>query len=262
VCVPSGTTLGLLLREKDKRGAKVLAVGDPDYRTVTRPLALALHRGGEPDALAPLPGTRAEVQALGDVTLLGDRATESGVVHALRAQTRWRALHLACHGWVNPERPLLSALALTATGDDDGLLTCLDVFRMRIPADLVVLSACETGRGRLYATEGIVGLTRAFMFAGAPRVVASLWKVDDEATRALMVRFYELWNPREDAGSGKKGLSAAAALREAQAHVRTYVREEVDVEASRKAGRTVIRRSSPWQHPAYWAGWVLWGLPE
>ena len=131
---------------------------------------------------------------------------------------------------------MLSALALTADEENDGFLTAHEIFRMSIPADLVVLSACETGKGRIYRTEGIVGLTRAFMFAGAPRVVCSLWKVDDEATQALMVRFYELWNPKD----GSEGLSAAAALGQAQAHVRSQER---------------------WAHPYYWAAWVLWGLP-
>ena len=67
---------------------------------------------------------------------------------------------------------------------------------MNIPADLVVLSGCETGRGKIYQAEGIIGLTRAFMVAGAPRVLCSLWKVDDEATRALMTEFYALWSRR------------------------------------------------------------------
>jgi CHAT domain-containing protein len=129
-----------------------------------------------------------------------------------------------------------SALAITADSEDDGLLTALESFSMTIPADLVVMSACETGKGRIYQTEGILGLTRAFMFAGAPRVICSLWKVDDEATRALMIRFYELWNPKDE-----KGLPAAAALQQAQQFIRGHEK---------------------WEHPYYWAAWVLWGLPD
>ena len=157
-------------------------------------------------------------------------------------------MHLACHGLVDPENPERSALALTADGKSDGFLTALEIVDMKIPADLVVMSACETGKGKIYRTEGIVGLTRAFMFAGGPRVICSLWKVDDAATQALMVKFYELWNPRpagadpvRSEGSERKGLGAAAALKKAQAFVRSHER---------------------WAHPYYWAAWVLWGLHD
>jgi len=109
------------------------------------------------------------------------------------------------------------ALALTAAGEGDGFLTALDVFRTRIPADPVVRSACEPGKGKVVKGEGIVGLTRAFTYAGAPRVLCSLWKLDDEATRALMVRLHEPWNPKEE-----EGLGPAAALKEAQEFVRDH----------------------------------------
>lgn len=115
---------------------------------------------------------------------------------------------------------MFSSLALTASGGDDGFLIALDVFGRTIPADLVVRSACETGKGRIVRGEGILGLTRAFMFASAPRVTGSLWKVDDEATRTLMVSFYELWDPRD----GSKPLGTAAALRAAQDPVRTQAK--------------------------------------
>ena len=185
----------------------------------------------------PLPGTREEVKALGTQALLGADASEAGFRVAVAKRPRWRAVHFACHGLVDPERPMLSSLALTASGDDDGFLTALDVFRMKIPADLVVLSACETGKGKIVKGEGIVGLTRAFMFAGAPRVIVSLWKVDDQATRALMTKFYELWNPKD----GSKGLATAASLKRAQEFVASQEK---------------------WKHPYYWAAWVLWGLPD
>jgi len=254
VYVPSGTTYGLLLGEKDEHGEKILALGDPDYRTQVDEHALRI-RAGKVTRLARLPATRKEVEAIADVPILGMQATESGLQDAIEGQDRWRAVHFACHGLVDPERPLLSALALTADRENDGFLTALEIFRMKIPADLVVLSACETGKGRIYKTEGILGLTRAFMFAGAPRVICSLWKVDDEATQALMIKFYELWGAKPKAtsersasnrstGDGTRGLGAAAALKKAQA----FVREHPD--------------HPEWKHPYYWAAWVLWGLPE
>jgi CHAT domain-containing protein len=128
---------------------------------------------------------------------------------------------------------MFSSLALRADDRHDGLLTTLDVFRLKAPADLVVLSACETARGKVYRAEGVIGFTRAFMFAGAPRVICSLWKVDDEATKTLMVKLYELWKP------GK--MSTATALKRAQEYVANH--EE-------------------WNHPVYWAAWQLWGLRD
>ena len=234
--VPSGTTYRLLREEEALRGEGVLALGDPDYETKIDERALAVNRGAA-GKLVRLPATRDEALAVGTTTLLGADATEAGLRKALAERKRWRAVHLACHGLVNTERPALSSLAITAAGDDDGFLTCLDVFRMKVPADLVVLSACETGKGKVVKGEGIVGLTRAFMFAGSPRVLCSLWKVDDAATAALMTKFYDLWNPK----TGSKGMGTAEALRAAQEHVRSQEK---------------------WKHPYYWAAWVLWGLPS
>ncbi|MCC7136961.1 MAG: tetratricopeptide repeat protein [Planctomycetes bacterium] len=242
----SGTTYGVLLDEKDRRGAQVLALGDADYTAKFDPIALGLYaplaagapggtRGGR---LLSLPGTREEAKSVGDVALVGREASEPGLRAALSKRPgRWRAIHFACHGLVNPDRPTLSSLALTPVGDDDGFLTAIEVLQMELPADLVVLSACETGKGKIVGGEGIVGLTRAFMYAGSPRVICSLWKVDDAATAALMTKFYELWNPK----TGAKGMGTAEALRAAQEHVRSQEK---------------------WKHPYYWAAWVLWGLPS
>ncbi len=237
---PSGTTYGLLLDDGAMRGEQVLALGDPDYAAKFDSHAMdtyapAPQRGGR---LARLPGTRDEATAVGNVTLLGKDASEAGLEASIAGKKgRWRGMHFACHGLVDPERPALSSLALTPDAENDGFLTALEVLRMEVPADLVVLSACETGKGKIAGGEGIVGLTRAFMFAGAPRVICSLWKVDDEATRALMTKFYELWNPKD----GTTGLPTAEALRNAQEFVRSHEK---------------------WKHPYYWAAWVLWGLPS
>jgi len=228
---PSGTTLGVLRDDRVRIGKGLLALGDPDYSQERDPATrVVLLRGNR---LTPLPATRAEAKSIGSSVLLGAEANETSLRNVLKKRKRWRAVHFACHGLIDPERPMLSALALTADKESDGFLTALEIFRMRIPADLVVLSACETGKGKIYKTEGIVGLTRAFMFAGAPRVIVSLWKVDDEATRALMVKFYELWKP------GK--MATATALKKAQEFVASH---------------------DKWKHPYFWAAWQLWGLAE
>jgi tetratricopeptide (TPR) repeat protein len=233
VYVASGSAYRIVADRPSPGGVGVLALGSPDYSSQFDPRDLT--EGGSRRGLPPLPGTEAEAKAVGDLVLLGKKATESALVSALARRPRWRSVHLACHGLVDPDRPTLSALVLTPDEASDGFLTALDVVRMRMPADLVVLSACETGRGQVFKAGGIVGIARAFMHAGSPRVLCSLWKVDDRATEAMMVKFYELWNSKDGGG-----LPAATALVRAQKFVRSHER---------------------WRHPYYWAAWVLWGLP-
>lgn len=233
--VPSGTLLLALRQARREAGTGVLAVGRPDY--AAKPEIVA--RVGAPTraGLGDLPFTEAEAKAVGDVVFVRGEATEERVRRALTSRPRWRAVHFACHGLLDAARPSLSALALTASEQDDGFLTAVEVLTWPWPTDLAVLSGCRTGRGRVFAGEGSVGLTHSFLAAGAPRVLASTWVVDDEATTALMERFYALWNPKD----GSPGLDPAAALRGAQDYVRAQER---------------------WRHPFYWGAWALWGLPE
>ena len=231
--LPSATVYAALREEEDPAGRYILALGDPDY-TSGKPGVAPRHRA--------LPRSGDEVKAIADVKkghvrLLGPAASETGFRRALKKKTRWRAVHLACHGIVDVDDPRASRLALTRDGENDGYLHALEVFNLEVPADLVVLSGCKTGRGKVIEGEGLEGLTRAFMFAGAPRVIASLWDVEDEPTQALMNEFYRLWD-------GKDALGAAAALQAAQAYIRTHPTHP------------------EWKHPTYWAAWVLWGLPD
>jgi CHAT domain-containing protein/Tfp pilus assembly protein PilF len=146
----------------------------------------------------------------------------------------YRIVHLATHAMVNNDHPELSGLVFSLVDrqgkSQDGFLRLLDIYNMELNADLVVLSACQTALGKQVQEEGFLGLTRGFMYAGSPRVLASLWNVDDEATAELMKRFYE--------NMLKKGQRPAEALRSAQIWMR-----------SQKA----------WQSPFYWAGFVLQG---
>jgi CHAT domain-containing protein/predicted negative regulator of RcsB-dependent stress response len=236
--VPSGSTLVLLRDAKSKRGRGVLALGAPDYAVAKK------GAGGQRGHLhRPLPESRKEVEGIADQekgsrALLGLQATESAldkeIKKALKEGRRWRAVHFACHGLVDDRFPRRASLALTREAGNDGCLTIPEILSLDVRADLVVLSACRTGRGRFVRGEGVVGLTRAFMMAGAPRVLASTWRVDDAATRELMVEFYSLW---------QEGKQPAEALCAAQQHVK----------AQKKKG---------WDHPYYWAAWVLWGVPE
>ena len=109
--------------------------------------------------------------------------------------SRYRYVHFATHGYLDSERPELSSIVLSLVDQDghpeDGFLRAQDIYNLKLNADLVVLSACQTGLGKQIRGEGIVGLTRGFMYAGAPRVIVSMWSVNDRATEELMASFYE-----------------------------------------------------------------------
>jgi len=115
-------------------------------------------------------------------------------------------------------------------GEIDGFLRLQDIYNLKLFADLVVLSACNTALGKDVKGEGLIGLTRGFMYAGAPRIVASLWKVDDAATAELMTIFYRKMLV--------ENLRPAAALRAAQAEMMKQTR---------------------WKSPYYWAGFIIQG---
>jgi CHAT domain-containing protein/Tfp pilus assembly protein PilF len=236
--VPSATVHGILHQEARDlpRGEGLLAVGDPVFRVgVDQARDLRL-RGLE--SLRPLPESGREVRAIaalfpdpGRRVLERERATIRGLVGELeKTEGRLAALHLACHGHVDTAHPRLTGLVLTG-GD---VLALDDVYRLRVLADLVVLSACDSGRGDHRRGEGMIGLVRGFFYAGAPRVVASDWLVDDDSTRALMVAFYS--------GMFRRGLAPGAALRAAKLEL--------------------LRAGGPTSHPYHWAPFVLWGLWE
>ncbi|MFT4605442.1 MAG: CHAT domain-containing protein/tetratricopeptide (TPR) repeat protein [Rhodothermales bacterium] len=185
---PSASVL-LQLRGRDRAaGAKdrkqLLAFGDPEFRTES--------------SLARLPWSGEEVRVISDLfesdqtdVFLAGAATEQSAKRALDL-SGYRYVHFATHGLINEGRPDFSGLALAADGaeDEDGFLQAAEVFNLHIDADLVILSACETGLGRLVRGEGLVGLTRAFMYAGTPSMVVSLWSVADQSTADLMGRLY------------------------------------------------------------------------
>ena len=186
---------------------------------------------------ATLPGSSQEVATIrrlagaGAQVLTGGAATESAFRRL--APTR-RVLHLATYGMLNKQNPLFSFVQLAPDGAEDGRLEVHEVFGLHLAADLVVLSACQTGLGSgaladVPAGDDWVGLTRAFLHAGAQHVMATLWPVDDWATAALMERFY---------GGADVAADPAGALAEAQ--------------------RALIALPAT-AHPFYWAGFVSTG---
>jgi CHAT domain-containing protein len=223
----------LAARRRPGRKMNAVAFADPEYSGAEPG---AQRTPDHPEEPRPLPGTRREVLGLRDLlgpgmTLwMGREATEERVK---RVGTDVSHLHLACHGLADPRSPLDSSLALAARagdGTEDGLLQAWEVFeQLRLDADLVVLSACDTALGEELQGEGVLGLTRGFQFAGARAVLSTQWTVDDASTPLFMKRFY---------GGVRAGLDTAESLRRAQL-------------------ATLHRRAT--SHPFYWASFQLDG---
>lgn len=259
---PSASTLALVLSEV--RGRKtaenvvavladpVFEISDPRVKRdatpkVVQPVEmLAVRRalrdvGVTPDGLQ-IPRLLAsgreadEIMALApagsSLKAVGFAATRDRIFSGALAS--FRIVHIATHGIINSEHPEESGIVLSLVDQQgrsqDGFLRLHDIYKLKLPADLVVLSACSTALGKDVRGEGLIGITRGFMYAGAAGVVASLWKVDDEATAELMKHFY--------AALFKKGMPPAAALRDAQLELAKHPR---------------------WQSPYYWAGFVIQG---
>jgi CHAT domain-containing protein/tetratricopeptide (TPR) repeat protein len=190
--------------------------------------------------LARLPGTRVEATQIAQITRqsggmadtwLDLNASETNV--QMKDLKNYRVIHLATHGLLNPKRPQFTGMVLSLIGNPsgDGFLATKEVFNLKLGSPLVMLSACETGLGAETRGEGVIGLTRAFMYAGAPTVGVSLWSVADNSTAQLMTDFYQ----RLLAG---QGMSPSAAMRGAQ--------------------RNMIA-AKKYSAPFYWAPFVLVG---
>jgi CHAT domain-containing protein/tetratricopeptide (TPR) repeat protein len=195
--------------------------------------------GGE-GAFGRLLSTRREAAAISALVPERERMQaldfEANRAIALRPELgEYRIVHFATHGLLNNVHPELSGIVLSLVDAEgrpqDGFLRLQDIYNLKLPAELVALSACQTGLGKEIKGEGLIGLTRGFMYAGALRIVASLWKVDDRATSELMKRFYQ-------GMLGPEALSPAGALRQAQLS---------------------IWKQRQWRAPYYWAAFVLQG---
>jgi CHAT domain-containing protein/Tfp pilus assembly protein PilF len=260
---------------------------------------LAYNRGGE---WAPLPGTRLEARALAGLLpsstlLLGSDASEQALEEMASSGKleRIRFLHLATHGEANASRPLDTALilaqdrlpqpkeqetrVLAGKKAMEGKLSVETILKhWTLDAELVTLSACQTGLGAHAQGEGMLGFAQALLQKGARSVLLSRWKVDDNATALLMVRFYEnLLGKRERL---KSPLGKAESLREAKQWLRTLTREEVEkrltklVDGVPRGERGTIGKlpperkaeagkdDRPFEHPYYWAAFVLIGDPR
>jgi CHAT domain-containing protein len=257
VNLPSASTLAVLRREMQGRtpAPKLVAVlADPVFDSGD-PRVAGLRSGPvgskTPDNLERsakdagllrfdrLRSSRFEAEAIRSLTREGERlealdfkaSRETAMSSALG---QYRILHFATHGLLNSRHPEISGLVLSLVDSEgkpqNGFLQSHEIYNLKLGADLVVLSACQTALGKEIRGEGLLGLTRGFMYAGAPRVIASLWRVPDRATAELMKRFYQAMI--------SDGLPPAAALRAAQLQ---------------------MWKEKRWAAPYYWAGFTLQG---
>jgi len=237
---PSLTVLREMKAKRDRRraeqtGVALLAFGNPALGKETiEPTTLALRD----EKLDPLPEAEKEVKALGQLyggvhskVYIGAEARED----RFKAEaTQARVLHFATHGVLNNATPMYSHLVLAqGNKNEDGLLEAWELMQMDLRADLVVLSACETARGRFGAGEGVIGLTWALFVAGAPATVVSQWKVESASTREFMLGFH-----RDLRAPSRKPAPKAEALRMAAMK---------------------LMKNPATSHPFYWAGFVLVG---
>ncbi len=229
-----------------------LGFGDPDYGGPAKPadtaspsspspegtLTRSLQKAGLPHP-HPLPESRNEVTRIAGLfpagraqLFLGSEASEEDVKNNPSLKDAWR-IHFAVHGFTDETRPELSGLVLALDGDhaEDGLLQVYEIFNLQLDADLVVLSACDTGLGLNVNGEGLLGVTRALLYAGASSVVVSLWQVADISTSELMIRFYENLEGKDD---------KADALR---------------------LSKLAMIRGGRFGHPYFWAPFILIGQP-
>ncbi|HLG20690.1 MAG TPA: CHAT domain-containing protein [Bdellovibrionota bacterium] len=211
---PSASVLRYTRVEKpvDKNDVRVLAVGNPDL--------------GNP--ALNLPFAEKEVGSIGrsfpniDV-LMREKATERWVAANIG---RYNVIHLASHGEFDPVNPLFSAIKLAPSKDSGGDLRAEDIFGLKLNADLVTLSACQTGLAKIEGGNELIGLNRSFLYAGTHSILSSLWRVSDVSTAVLVKHFYRNY----------AGASKAESLRQAQLLVKDY-----------------------YPHPSYWAAFSLTG---
>jgi CHAT domain-containing protein/tetratricopeptide (TPR) repeat protein len=285
---PSGTLFAWLQEHRAAvadAAPRLLGLGDPAFQSAPQPDGPPAERRA---AFSPLPGTNAELLGVGRVfhtkrLLTGSDASEQELNQLAEAGRlrEYRYLHFATHGVLNDAQPMQSALILAQDrlprdGADgkhvvDGRLTAERILRhWDLDADLVTLSACNSGLGKASGGEGQLGFSQALFLAGARSLVVSLWEVDDASTALLMTRFYENLFGR----GGGPPPTKAEALAEAKRWLRWLSADEVDQLTKDLATRGTRGRIAPrqpagpvravrtFEHPYYWSGFVLIGDPR
>lgn len=202
------------------------------------------------EEIKPLPGTEVEVNQIAaafETNVKGiDKFTHYNAQEDIVKDgtlEKYRYVHLASHGFVNQEEPEFSGIFLnrdSLANKEDGILFSGEVYNINLNSELVSLSACETGLGKITTGEGIIGLTRALIYAGAKNITVSLWKVSDESTKRIMIDYYNDFLSYPEPKSPKESLSYAYALRKAKLNM-------------------INQEGGQFAHPYYWSPFVLIG---
>jgi CHAT domain-containing protein/Tfp pilus assembly protein PilF len=242
---PSCSSL-LFLKEKEVRiehPKSLLAIGNPNHdlkrisnsEHSTSSIILKEIYNTQGYDFSPIPYSRKEIKNIAKLfpkqkrdIYLGDQATEEVIKRT--SLENYKIIHFACHSLLDEKFPFRSALVLAIdnNSDEDGFLQVREIYNLRLSADMIVLSACQTGKGRLENVEGVLGLPRIFFYCGARSVVSSLWKINDKSTTQFMSNFYKYIS---------EGKSKSQALRLAK----------------------IKMINSKYSHPFFWASFVLYG---
>ena len=211
--MPSANALAYVKTDKPSKPGKLLALGNPDLN----------------NQALDLPGAQKEAVQVASIfpaskSLVRKDASKEAVKDLGNG---FSILHIASHGQFDADKPLNSGLLLAGNGTEEGRLTVSDLYKIRLDTELVTLSACETGLGKVASGDDVVGLNRGFLYAGARSIVSSLWQVDDAATEKLMTSFYK---------NLAKNMEKREALRMAQVET---------------------KKTHP--HPFYWAAFQITG---
>jgi CHAT domain-containing protein len=229
-----------LLKPKAEREGMVLAPVEFDHALEAIKIA---------EEIVPLPGTEIEVLTIDTLFDNNGKLADEFTFYDAKEEIaksgemgQYKYIHIASHGFVNQEEPEFSGILLsrdTISQKEDGVLFSGEIYNINLNAELVTLSACETGLGKIKTGEGIIGLTRALIYAGAKNLTVSLWKVSDESTKKLMIQYYDNFLPEKVPEDLNKSLSYSYALK--------------------KAKLDMINGGGEFSHPYYWSPFILIG---
>jgi CHAT domain-containing protein/tetratricopeptide (TPR) repeat protein len=261
------TAPSIQVLESIRQRKKARVAGDfIETLIIGNPIMPAIPLSQPPQALKSLPGAEIEAKAIAPLfntqAITGADATKAYITQLL---PKARLIHLATHGLLDDIRQLgiPGAIALAPSDNDNGFLTAGEIYDMKLNAELVVLSACSTGQGRITG-DGVVGLSRCLIAAGVKSVIVSLWSVDDLSTALLMVKFYQIFQQK---------VAAAIALNEAQRWLLGVTKTELEVWLKtnerffdptlksnlRRRLNQLDDRAQLFQHPRYWAAFSAIG---